>query len=215
MRKDAWKSVFDKMQFHKWLDHKQTEELSRDVERNSSIPFTAENIKGTLENVMLNRHKLFDQSMANVFDELTRYAKENTNGAEGWKSNENYKVNMRLVFPWAVSYCNVLGFSFRYTSGRVDIFADLDRVLCAIEGVRFEEIATIGGTLDRHWRSFDKKRPGVTKSSFFKIRWFKKGTIHLYFLDPKVHQRFNIACAKGKKWVGANTKGESKPNDDQ
>jgi len=39
--------VFEMMQFHKWLDKKQTEELIRDVSQGAHFPH-AENIKGSL-----------------------------------------------------------------------------------------------------------------------------------------------------------------------
>ena len=52
----------------------------RDVERDSTIPFTAENIKNTLENVFMSRKKLFDESVANVFDELCSHSVENGSG---------------------------------------------------------------------------------------------------------------------------------------
>lgn len=74
-RRDAWMHVFSQMEFHKWLDKKQREDFVRDIERNGNIPFTKENIRGTLENVFLQRGQLFEQSVANVFDELTRYYK--------------------------------------------------------------------------------------------------------------------------------------------
>ena len=116
-RRLAWTSVFQQMEFNRWLDSKQQERFMRDVERESTIPFTAENIKSTLENVFLSRKKLFDESVANVFDELCSHAVENGGGpvmpaslksnwrrGEGWKTNDNYKVNQKLIFPYGVSY---------------------------------------------------------------------------------------------------------------
>src|SRR6202008_1780043 len=89
-RREAWMSVFELMDFRKWLDKKQTDEFIRDIERNGNVPFTKENIKGTLQNVFLQRGQLFEKSVANVFDELTRYYKGNTSHREGWKTNDNY-----------------------------------------------------------------------------------------------------------------------------
>ena len=79
-RRLAWTSVFQQMEFGRWLDCKQQERFMRDVERDSTIPFTAENIKSTLENVFMSRKKLFDESVANVFDDLCSHAVENGSG---------------------------------------------------------------------------------------------------------------------------------------
>ncbi len=102
-RRLAWTSVFEQMEFNRWLDSKQQERFMRDVERESTIPFTAENIRGTLENVFMSRKKLFDESVANVFDALCSHAVENGCGpvqpesskknwrtSEGWKTNDNW-----------------------------------------------------------------------------------------------------------------------------
>ena len=40
------------------------------------------------------------EAHGNVFDELTRYYNGNTSHTEGWKTNDNYKVNTKIVFPY-------------------------------------------------------------------------------------------------------------------
>lgn len=40
-------------------------------------------------------------------------------------------------------------------------------------------------------------------STFFDIRIFKKGTVHLIFRDKDLLAQFNRAAAQGKNWVGA------------
>lgn len=214
-RRDSWFQVFEKMDFHKWLDKKQREELLRDVERDCNIPFTAANIKGTLENVFLQRQKLFEKSVANVFDELTRHYKGNA-ASEGWKSNDNYKVNDKLVFPWGCHFdSQYMGkFELSYTSGIIDIYTDLDRVMAVLDGTKFEEITTIGAALKRKFdRIGSTYHPGegystgsnTVDSTYFIIKFWKKGTVHLKFRDRELWERFNITAAAGKKWLGENT----------
>jgi hypothetical protein len=106
-RRRAWTSVFEQMEFGRWLDSKQQETFMRDVQRDSTIPFTAENIRGTLDNVFRSRTKLFDESVARVFDDLCSHAIENGSGpvmpeslkqswriSEGWKTNDRYKGDL-------------------------------------------------------------------------------------------------------------------------
>jgi hypothetical protein len=148
-RRLAWTGVFDQMDFHKWLDSKQQERFLRDVERDATIPFTADNIKSTLENVFLSRKRLFDESVANVFDELTSHAVENGSGpvapaaarrrGEGWKTNDNYKVNERLVFPYGCRRVDY-GSGFSMNHGDSDrIYTDLDRILCVLDAQPFDK----------------------------------------------------------------------------
>jgi hypothetical protein len=210
-RRDAWMHALDRPQFTRILDKKQREQFIRDIETNSNIPFTADNIRGTLENLYLQRGKIFEMSVWNVFEELTRYFKGNTNHTEGWKSNDNYKVNQKLVFPWGCEWDTIFNkFQLRY-NGPIDVYNDLDRVLAILDGEKFEEILTIGQALGYKFRPPGSRdgctQPGTCNSSYFEIRFFKKGTVHLKWKDLKLWEKFNITAAKGRKWVGSNTKG--------
>lgn len=208
-RRWAWTSVFEQMEFDRWLDSKQRERFMRDVQRDSTIPFTAENIKATLQNVFASRNRLFDESVANVFDELCRHAVENGEGparpasvrSEGWKTNDNYKVNKRLIFPWGVE----LDFSghlhaHSYGSGSSAVVcSDLDRILCVLDGKPFAECYTVG-------RAIERANPGeLIDSQYFEIRGYKKGTLHLKWKREDLWERFNQTAAAGKKWLGEDT----------
>ena len=217
-RRLAWTSVFQQMEFARWLDSKQQERFLKDVERDSTIPFTAENIKATLENVFMSRNKLFDESLANVFDELCSHAVENGagpampdriknhRGSEGWKTNDSYKVNQRLVFPYGCRYdADFNSFRPRYDGGD-RIYSDLDRILCVLDGKPFDKCHTVGKALSR---AFDTKYHSisdqVTESEYFEIRFYKKGTVHLKWKREDLWATFNKTAAAGKKWLGEDT----------
>lgn len=216
-RRGAWMSVFEKMQFHKWLDSKQQAQFLRDVQKDATIPFTADNIKGTLENIVSQRKRLFEQSCANVFDELTSHFHGNT-VSEGWKTNDSFKVNEKMIFPYGVRFedrykgCSPWGMRW----GEVDtLYSDVDRVLCVLNGAPFEKCYTVGGAIQRRIDILNRRPTASyttadqkTESDHFDIQLYKKGTVHLKFTDRKLWERFNIACAAGKLWLGMNTNGK-------
>lgn len=211
-RRQAWTSVFQQMEFDRWLDSKQQEKFLRDVQRDSTIPFTAENIKNTLENVFMSRKRLFDESVASVFDELCSHAVENGSGpvmpdklkgrrSEGWKTNDSYKVNQRLIFPYGVE----MGYSGKLrqrgygSSDSGTVCRDLDRILCVLDGRPFQNCYTVGAAIEN-------AAPGeLVESEYFEIRGFKKGTLHLKFKRLELWELFNKTAAAGKKWIGENT----------
>jgi len=39
------------------------------------------------------------------------------------------------------------------------------------------------------------------ESTFFEIRYYMKGTLHLYFRDERLWNQFNILAAKGRNWL--------------
>lgn len=207
-KKSAWEAVFERMDYQKFLDKIQRKEFLADASRNNTIPFTKDNIKGTLENVFLNRKKLFEKSVVNVFDALCRYDAKNRNHVEGWKTNSNFKVNKKLIFPYGCSFDSKYGHSFSMSYGhRVDIYNDLDRCLAVLDGKDFLTVGTIGHALDNKFRilghNIGRGFDNTTESQYFNIKFFKKGTVHLEFKDAKLWEEFNITAAKGRVWLGS------------
>lgn len=79
---------------------------------------------------------------------------------------------------------------------------DIDKAICRTEGMSFENIITIKDSIE----DAIKQGKDLCESTFFKpIRFYKKGTVHLYWKDNKVRERFNMAVAKTKKWIGYDT----------
>lgn len=221
-RKLAWTSVFEQMEFSRWLDSKQQDRFMRDVERDSTIPFTAANIRNTLENVFMSRKKLFDESVANVFDDLCGHAVENGCGpvmpnsvknhwraSEGWKTNDNYKVNKKLIFPHGVQWRAYTGFDMPWTGDARTIYTDLDRILCVLDGQPFDECYTVGRALENACRLVGQRTNGgggwVFESEYFEGRFYKKGTVHLKWKREDLWEKFNLTAAAGKKWLGEDT----------
>lgn len=219
-RRLAWTSVFQQMEFNRWLDSKQQDNFMRDVERDSTIPFTADNIKSTLENVFMSRKKLFNESVARVFDDLCSHAVENGSGpvmpsclkshwnrGEGWKTNDNYKVNKKLIFPHGVEF-SYGGFRMSWGEART-IYSDLDRILCVLDAKPFDQCYTIGYALDRACNLVGSRTNGgggwTFESEYFEGRFYKKGTVHLKWKREDLWERFNITAADGKKWLGEDT----------
>jgi hypothetical protein len=164
-RRQAWTSVFRQVEFHRWLDSKQEDRFMRDVERDSTIPFTAQNIRATLQNVFEARKKLFKESVANVFDALCSNAVENASGpvmpeslknswtkGEGWKTNDSFKVNMKLIFPYGVEFDKFSGFHAPYSGQGRTIYSDLDLIMCVLDGKNFDKCNTVGNALQARCR---------------------------------------------------------------
>jgi hypothetical protein len=149
-----------------------------------------------------------EQSVWNVFVALTRHFKGNTtgdvgsgDGRSGWKTNDAYKVNDRLVFPYGCRY-SYGSFDIWSTRDAGVIYTDLDRVLCVLDGARLEDITTVVTALQE---AFPSKKPGTCESTYFHVRYFKKGTVHLKWKRQDLKNRFNITAAAGRNWIGADT----------
>ena len=101
-----------------------------------------------------------------VNDNMTRWHEENREHFEGWKSNDCWRINKRVIIPNCAEergYDN-WGFSYHKDS-EVD---DIDRALCLVTGKNFDNILTVVKSVRGAYHS-EKE----TQSEFFKIRMFK------------------------------------------
>jgi hypothetical protein len=215
-RKDAWTAVINRTEFRTWLDKKQRAEFEEEITRGAFHAFTATNIRATLETILLKRQEYFEKSCANCFDSLTKFYAGNSEYHEGWKTNKAHKVGWKIIFPYGVSYDAKFD-SFNLYSKydrEIDIYNDLDRVVCILTREPFADCNTIEKAVRsalleydaRRWKRSPGKPIDAVKgiiSDHFEIDLFKKGTAHVKFRDPKVCEDFNVMVAKGKKWLGA------------
>jgi hypothetical protein len=180
----------------------------------SKMAFNVSNILEILAVFFENRAEIMQDCITDVFDKCTKYHAGNTVHSEGWKSNRTSKIADRIVIPH-LQLTDKWGWTSIYRSGRFGTFADdFDKVLCWITGInkgdpRFKSLfSTVDKQMDllraAKWtREIEVDYRDELTSTFFKIRIFKKGTIHLTFRDTKIRDMFNKAAAEGSKAIGA------------
>lgn len=179
------------------------EEYRRSVGR---MGFTADNVQEVLWFFFENRQQIMLNCIEEVFDKATAYHKDNIVHTEGWKTNKGYKVSKKIIMPNGVTYDGIFNrISLSYTSygGTRAFLNDMDKVLCYISGKDIEAITTIEDAIEKHLRSEGGSYRDEFQSTFFAVRVFKKGTVHLKFLDEQLWAEFNQRAAVGKKWIGS------------
>ena len=154
--------------------------------------------------LFLNRQEIMERCLIEVFDRMTSYDKKNKIHWEGWKTNDAYKVNRKVIMP---HYVNMNWSSrFEVEWRKRETLDDIDKVMCMLSGKRFENILTIENALKAKFeeigpigvgQSFDNK----AESEFFRMKFWKKGTFHIEFLDEALWAKFNQTAAKGKNWL--------------
>ena len=156
-----------------------------------------------------NRGQIMEHCLMDVFDWMTKYHKENRCHIEGWKTNDAYKVNQKVIIPGYIDVSSLKygGSFYIYRHDKID---DIDKVMCMLTGKRFEELSEEGGLMSSALRKrFNEMRnPQVgqvfdnnVESEFFELKFFKKGTLHFKFKDKKLWENFNLQVAKGKGWL--------------
>lgn len=201
-----WALIFKKTNVGQRTTSDFQEKFEAFVLANSSMSFSETNIREVMGVFLENLGTFMQDAVILVFDKATAYHKKNKIHHEGWVTNKGWKVNSRIIIPDGVTY-DANWDSFSKNDRNSGFFRDLDRVLCWISGADVTDPDFLGTyeTLDDFctWR---KKRnlhySSVFYSTFFAMRMYKKGTLHLDFQDIDLLDEFNRIAAEGKKWVG-------------
>ena len=191
LQKKSWKFVFDKLGMDKYVTVKVREEINKMIEAQCNIPFTMKNISLAVSALVQNVEKYMDESLIQVFDDITKHHHENRYNIEGWKTNSHYLVNEKFIKNAVMSTSSWEGFAVnRYQE---DSLNDFLKALCYITGKDYSKAVKINEAIKNHgeygtWFDWE----------FFEVKVFKKGTGHFKFKDRDVWAMFNQRIAKIK-----------------
>lgn len=215
MKSIMWNMVIGHLDIEKHMSNSVLENFDKFIKQQSNMAFTKKNCFDFFKMIMENRGSIMEKAILEVFDVLTKHHHENRLAVEGWKTNDAYKVNMRVVMPygcemsWYGNDAKEWGTQFQEAYYKTGEYSDLDKVMCYITGKPIEDIVTIRDAMHLQFDRIGKIYPGdrfdnTCESEFFNIKFFKKGTVHLQFKDEKLWEQFNIKAAKGKNWLPEN-----------
>lgn len=192
LQKSAWLYVFSLMDMKRTATQGLREDINKFVETQSQIPFTMKNIFRMLEIVIGTTEQRMDKALLEVFEKLTKHYNENRYNVEGWKTNSHYLVNQRFIFPNGCHLCRYMK-TIDVHSSYSETLMDFEKALCFITGENHDNIKSIYHSYRYH------PEAGVWYDShFFRVRFYKKGTVHCEFKSEELWARFNQRIAKIK-----------------
>ena len=215
----AWNAIFAQIGLGKYMTTGLKEKLDEFRTAQGALELSRENINMLFRFIMTNIGTIMDQSVVEVYDLFTRFYKGNTAHDEGWKTNKRYRCNRKVILPNAVSagYCpQRFGYDEFYRAGYGRRLEDIDKAMCWLTGRNYDSLENRSFDICSHHRTCNTENATITtaiecirtedqswhESAFFRIRAFKKGTVHLEFKDEDLWNRFNIAVNKGKNEIG-------------
>jgi len=190
-----WNRLAKELKIEKYMTSKLREDFGKYMREQGNLAISKTNIMAFAEMVLQNRWNILERAITEVFDLFTTYYKENRVYVEGWKTNDRWKVNKKIILPNWIEYNTWSWFHRNYS--RWWQFWDVDKALCYITWDRFDHIMTIEDALEASFRGWDN----VCYSKFFKIRYFKKWTVHLEFKDDWLWKEFNMRACHWKNWL--------------
>ncbi len=212
LQKDAWQSLFDKFNMRKYVTHSVIEDLNRAIERIENMPFTMKNIYRFVTNLVQTHSDRMQGVLVEVFEYICSLSAENSTAGEKWKTNSDYMINRRFIVPGMCSYDSRWPRSYVETSYRNNFDVDdVLKALCYLTGEDYNKFMGLNSFLReyktpwgewRDWITYERDKQGnvIAEHGFFRIRGYKKGTMHFEFINENVWYRFNQAVASIKGW---------------
>lgn len=193
LQKSAWKAVFNKLDMGKYVTTTVMADINKFVETQTKVPFTMSNIKKMFEMIVGTHDDRMNRILVESFDTICGFSEDNKLALETWKTNSGYMVNRRFIHPYIVDKYSWSSKNKVYVHwDRGDKVDDIAKALCNLTGVKYETIPR----LYTHCNSNNFEYGQWHEWGFFRIRGYKKGTMHFEFIDEDVWYKFNQAVAK-------------------
>jgi hypothetical protein len=217
LQKTFWKHVFNKMNLDRFFTLQVREKINKFAEQQEKIPFTMKNIYRMVEIIHGTKDSILKEALIEAVDNFTRHTHENRHMVEGWKTNSGYMLNEKFIIGYVrdsfYDYPHI-----RYSGRTSEMTEDLRRVLCNLTGAEYKQNDSLYGFFNHSQKTTlneageevyirdqygnpvkEYKEFGTWyKWSFFEIKMFKKGTLHVKFLDRNIWALLNQHYAKAK-----------------
>lgn len=201
-KSEAWRKIVSKMGVDKYMTNNLRRTFNEFCQSQNAYELNEENVRKIVNFVCLNIDTIMKKAVVDVYDMFTKFYPENAVHVEGWKTNKRFMVNRKVILP---DFVDISWRTYSISYYRSAYYEDIDRVMCWLSGVSYDLLDTKEYHSIR--ASVEKVSVGdssLHESAFFQFRCYKKGTIHLYFKDEKLWERFNQVVNDGKNQLGYN-----------
>ncbi len=152
-------------------------------------PVTVENVTATIETFMAEADTIFRRGIANAFAKLDRR----------FRSHDGWKIGSRVILDRAF---NEHGNWSHYSNHR-DTLIDIERTLTILDQQDEEDerelkpsYATTIGAINQARRGIWNPTQSMIETDYFRIRIFKNGNAHLWFLRDDLVEKVNKLLAE-------------------
>ncbi len=178
---EAKKTLRDQMAYVPERTDRQGALINADEIEKGLPQITVENIMATLERFRLDAGMIFRRGLANAFSQLDRR----------FRSHDGFKIGSRVILTRVF---NEYG-SLEYGRTR-DVLIDIERVFAVLDGEAEATFRSALGALEYDRRGFGGPRQSEVETEYFKIRGYKNGNAHLWFLRDDLVEKVNKVLAE-------------------
>lgn len=177
-----WQYLFEHTGINDCMDAVQKKEW-RNLLLTEVPEITEENIRATFEGLAMNAGDIFRRGAANAFSKLDKR----------FKSHDAFKIGSRIILTYVFDDWG----HFRYRSEALDTLIDVERVFAKLDGKAPEGSALLKKIEEdrKHKKSLEPCQ-SVTETEYFRIKGYKNGNVHLWFLRDDLVEKVNRTLAE-------------------
>lgn len=179
-----WRSMMVNTPLWSLMDAEARKKFEKEME---GVPPEAneENLRATMLHYFTDADNIFRRSLVNVFQELDR----------AYKSHDGFKIGARLVLT------NIQSDHGSFNHYASDKVRDLDRVFWVLDGKEFPETynSSLCSALSHAFQTASgsfSRGAGFVETDYFRVRFFKNGSIHIWFKRDDLVERANRLIAE-------------------
>lgn len=199
LQKAAWRRLFSMMNMDKYVTTGVMADVNKFIEQQEHVPFTVRNVYLMVQMIVGTHSQRMDRVLVEAFEKICDLSYENSTAGEGWRTNTDFLINKRFILPYMTEHDNRwpsdhLSLNYRSDEKLTDIVKALCYLTATTYSSKYED------TLRGYCRDNKILWGEWFEWTFFRLKGFKKGTMHAEFKDEDLWRKFNQRVAEIKGW---------------
>jgi predicted RNA methylase len=169
LQREAWDQIFQRTKINDLMTRGVRADFDKMRKSQGGMPLTEANIHSLLQLLFLNRETILQRCVEEAFDHMCAYHDGNKSGWEGWRTNNAFKVNRKVIMPdWAVKYDKEYGtWGTSYCGDTHQKWDDIDRAMAMLEGKTLSSPSSLPHRQQRKKRSYSQDMEAQPVYSIF------------------------------------------------
>lgn len=202
LRDKYWSLLFQSKEMSRLLTQTARDKYLYKIREFRDYDFTFSNIKQLQIELVSHLSTNIDDAILKQFDNFTyKNSMDNASNVHyftGWKTNDAFMINSKVIVPMWGIYGNRYGSSWSLCKAS-DFLEELEKIFVYLDGGKTEG-ADISSIL--YGYNYSNKYNGEKiQSKYFDVEFKKKGTVHIWFTNAELLKKFNIFGCQKHGWL--------------
>ena len=202
LRDKYWSLLFQSKEMSRLLTQTARDKYLYKIREFRDYDFTFSNIKQLQIELVSHLSTNIDDAILKQFDNFTyKNSMDNASNVHyftGWKTNDAFMINSKVIVPMWGIYGNRYGSSWSLCKAS-DFLEELEKIFVYLDGGKTEG-ADISSIL--YGYNYSNKYNGEKiQSKYFDVEFKKKGTVHIWFANAELLKKFNIFGCQKHGWL--------------